>query len=124
MPRVRKGAARAQARKKILKLASGYFGSHSRSKYRAENAVVRAGVYAYRDRRNRKRDMRGLWIVRITAACRMRGTRYSLVMNGLRLSGITLNRKMLSEIAIRDPKLFDQLVATAVKASKATPAKA
>lgn len=124
MPRVRKGAARAQARKKILKLASGYFGSHSRSKYRAENAVVRAGVYAYRDRRNRKRDMRGLWIVRITAACRMRGTRYSLFMNGLRLSGITLNRKMLSEIAIRDPKLFDQLVAIAVKASKATPAKA
>lgn len=124
MPRVRKGAARAQARKKTLKLARGYFGSNSRSKYRAENAVIRAGTYAYRDRRNRKRDMRGLWIVRITAACKMRGTRYSLFMNGLRLAGITLNRKMLSEIAIRDPKLFDQLVATASKSSKATPAKA
>lgn len=124
MPRVRKGAARAQARKKTLKLARGYFGSNSRSKYRAENAVIRAGTYAYRDRRNRKRDMRGLWIVRITAACKMRGTRYSLFMNGLRLAGITLNRKMLSEIAIRDPKLFDQLVATACKSSKATPAKA
>ena len=124
MPRVRKGAARAQARKKILRAARGYYGTNHLHKYRARNAVIRAGVYAYRDRRQRKRDYRALWIIRITAACRMRGTRYSLVMNGLRLAGIILNRKMLSQIAIDDPKLFDSLVKTAIKASRATPAKA
>ena len=123
MPRVRKGAARAQARKKILRKARGYYGTNHRHKYRAENAVIRAGVYGYRDRRRRKRDYRKLWITRITAACRMRGVRYSLVMNGLRLAGIVLNRKMLSQIAIEDPKLFDGIVATAVKASRATAAK-
>ena len=124
MPRVRKGAARAQARKRILRQARGYFGVKSKHKYQAENALIRAGVYAYRDRRNRKRDMRSLWITRITAACRMRGTRYSLFMNGLKLSGVLLNRKMLSQIAIEDPKTFDQLVEIATKASGATPAKA
>jgi large subunit ribosomal protein L20 len=124
MPRVRKGAARAQARKRILRKARGYYGTKHRHKYQAENAVIRAGVYAYRDRRRIKRDYRRLWIIRITAACKMRGTRYSLFMNGLRMAGITLNRKMLSQIAIEDPKLFDGLVKTAVKASRATPAKA
>ena len=124
MPRVRKGAARAQARKRTLRKARGYYGTNHLHKYRAENAIIRAGCYAYRDRRNRKRDMRGLWITRITAACHMRGTRYSLFMNGLKNSGILLNRKMLSQIAIEDPKLFDQLVTTATKASRATPANA
>lgn len=124
MPRVRKGAARAQNRKRLLREAKGYFGTNSKHWYRARNAVIRAGVYALRDRRYRKRDMRALWIVRITAACRMRNTRYSLLMNGLRMSGILLNRKMLSEIAISDPKLFDKIVAIGVKASKAIPAKA
>lgn len=123
MPRVRKGAARAQARKKILRKARGYYGTNSRHKYRAENAVIRAGVYAYRDRRRVKRDFRRLWITRLTAACHMRGTRYSLFMNGLRMAGIVLNRKMLSQIAIEDPKLFDNICATAVKASKAVPSK-
>ena len=124
MPRVRKGAARAQARKRTLRKARGHFGSNHKSKYRAEYAVVRAGVYGYRDRRRRKRDYRKLWITRITAACRMRGTRYSLFMNGLKLAGVTLNRKMLSQIAIEDPKLFDTIVAIGVKSSKAVPAKA
>ena len=124
MPRVRKGAARAQARKRTLRKARGYYGTNHLHKYRAENAIIRAGCYAYRDRRNRKRDMRGLWITRITAACHMRGTRYSLFMNGLKNSGILLNRKMLSQIAIDDPKAFDQIVEIAVKASVATPAKA
>jgi large subunit ribosomal protein L20 len=124
MPRVRKGAARAQARKRILRAARGYYGTNHLHKYRARIAVIRAGCYAYRDRRQRKRDYRALWITRITAACRMRGSRYSLVINGLRLAGITLNRKMLSQIAIEDPKLFDGLVKTAVAASRATPAKA
>ncbi|MBL8760672.1 MAG: 50S ribosomal protein L20 [Phycisphaerae bacterium] len=123
MPRVRKGAARAQARKRILRTARGYFGTGSRHKYRAENAIIRAGVYAYRDRRNRKRDYRALWITRITAACRLRDTRYSLFMGGLRLAGVVLNRKMLSQVAIEDPKLFDRLVEIAKKANTATPAK-
>lgn len=124
MPRVRKGAARAQARKRILRKARGYYGSNSTSKYRARNAVIRAGVYAFRDRRRVKRDYRKLWITRITAACKMRGTRYSLFMNGLKNAGIVLNRKMLSELAIHDPKLFDKITEIAVKASKAAPAKA
>jgi len=123
MPRVRKGAARNQARKKLLKQARGYYGSNHKSPYRAQDAIIRAGVYAFRDRRARKRDMRKLWITRITAACKMRGTRYSLFMNGAKLSGLNLNRKMLSQIAIDDPKMFDRLVEIAVKASKAAPKK-
>lgn len=124
MPRVRKGAARTQARRKLRRQARGYFGANRRQPYRAMDAIVRAGCYAYRDRRQRKRDMRALWITRITAACRMRGTRYSLFMNGLRLAGVKLNRKMLSQLAIEDPKLFDQLVSQATSASTATPANA
>ena len=85
---------------------------------------MRAERFAWRDRRQRKRDMRRLWITRITAACRMRDTRYSLFMNGLRLAGITINRKMLSQIAIDDPKAFDEMVSIAVKSSRATPAAA
>jgi large subunit ribosomal protein L20 len=122
MPRVRKGAARAQSRKRILRKARGYYGTKHRHKYQAVNALVRAGVYAYRDRRRRKRDYRKLWIVRITAACKMRGTRYSLFINGLRHAGIVLNRKMLSQIAVEDPKLFDGIVKKAIAASRATPA--
>lgn len=124
MPRVRKGAARTQARKKLLRQARGYFGSKSRHKYQAKIAVRRAGCYALRDRRALKRDMRKLWITRITAACRMRGTRYSLFINGLKLAGVNLNRKMLSQIAIDDPKLFDKLVEQATAVTTAVPAKA
>jgi large subunit ribosomal protein L20 len=124
MPRVRKGAARNQARKRLLRKARGYFGSNHKSPYRAKDAIIRAGVYAFRDRRARKRDFRALWITRITAACKMRGTRYSRFMNGLRLSGITLNRKMLSVIAIEDPKLFDELVKKASANATAVPSKA
>ena len=123
MPRVRKGAARNKARKRILRQARGYYGTNHRHKYRARNAIIRAGCYAYRDRRTRKRNMRALWITRITAACKMRATRYSLFMNGLKHAGIALNRKMLSQIAIEDPKLFDNIVEQAVTASKAMPAK-
>lgn len=121
MPRVRKGSARKRAHKRVLREARGYYGTKSRHFQQAKVALTRAGAFAWRDRRARKRDMRRLWITRITAACRMRGTRYSLFMNGLKNSGIMLNRKMLSQIAIEDPKAFDQLVETAVKASKATP---
>jgi len=124
MPRVRKGAARTKARKKILRQARGYFGSKSRHKYQAKIAVRRAGCYAFRDRRALKREMRKLWITRITAACRMRGTRYSMFINGLKLSGNNLNRKMLSQIAIEDPKLFDKLVEQATASTSAVHAKA
>lgn len=124
MPRVRKGAARTQARKRLLRKARGYYGTKHRHKYQAKIAVRRAGCFAYRDRRRRKRDIRALWITRITAACRMRGTRYSLFMSGMKVSGVLLNRKMLSQLAIDEPQLFDTLVTTAVAASKATPARA
>ena len=113
MPRVRKGAARTKARRRMLRKARGYFGTKSRHKQQAKVALMRAGRFAFRDRRTRKRDYRRLWITRITAACRMRGTRYSVFINGLQRAGILLNRKMLSQIAIEDPATFDRLVETA-----------
>ena len=88
MPRVRKGAARNKARRRILRKARGYFGTKSRHKQQAKVALLRAGQFAYRDRRNRKRDFRRLWITRITAACRMRGTRYSRFIHGLEQAGV------------------------------------
>lgn len=116
MPRVTKGAAKRQKKRKILKLARGHYGAKSRRYRLAKMAVFRAGVYATRDRRTRKREFRALWITRITAACQMRGTRYSKFMFGLAEAGITLNRKMLSEIAIHDPAAFDLLVQKALAA--------
>ena len=118
MPRVRKGAARNKARRRILRNARGYFGTKSRHKQQAKVAILRAGNFAFRDRRNRKRDFRRLWITRITAACRMRGTRYSVFMHGLQQAGILLNRKMLSQMAIEDPTSFDELVVIAAEHSK------
>jgi len=99
----------------MLRKARGYYGTRSRHKQQAKVALMRAGRFAYRDRRNRKRDYRRLWITRITAACRMRGTRYSVFIHGLQRAGILLNRKMLSQIAIDDPATFDTLVDTASK---------
>src|SRR5436190_21164819 len=109
MPRVRKGAARAQARKRILRKARGYYGVKSKHKYQAENAIIRAGVYAYRDRRTRTRDMRSHWITRITAACTLRGTRYSLIMNDLTLARVLLNRALLTLPAPADPQPLVQV---------------
>jgi len=123
MPRVRKGSARKRAHKRVIRQARGYFGTKSRHFQQAKVAVTRAGQYAYRDRRNRKRDMRRLWITRITAACRMRGTRYSRFMNGCKMAGVLLNRKMLSEMAIHDPAGFDKVVEIAEAAATATPSK-
>lgn len=110
MPRVRKGAARTRARRRLLRAARGYWGTKHRHKQQAKVALLRAGQFAYRDRRARRRDFRRLWIIRINAACRMRGTRYSQFIHGLAQSGIALNRKMLSQLAIEDPAAFDQLV--------------
>jgi large subunit ribosomal protein L20 len=109
MPRSKKGAAKRQAKVRWFKAAKGYRGARSRLWRRVKEAVVRAGVYAYRDRKARKRDFRSLWITRITAASRARGMRYSLFINGLKEAGIALNRKMLSELAILDPATFDAI---------------
>ena len=122
MPRVRKGAARTKARRRVLRAARGYWGTKSRHKQQAKVALIRAGQNAYRDRRARRRDFRRLWIVRISAACRMRGTRYSRFINGLGRAGIALNRKMLSQIAIEDPATFDTLVEQAEAATTASAA--
>ncbi len=123
MPRVRIGAARKRKHKRVLREARGYFGTKSRHFQQAKVARMRAGRYAWRDRRARKRELRALWITRITAACKMRGTRYSLFMNGLKHAGVLLNRKMLSQLAIDDPASFDTLVQQAAKATRATPAR-
>ena len=97
-------------RKKILKLAKGYWGSKSRHFKMAKQAVMKSGNYAYIGRKQRKRDFRRLWITRISAGCKMNGMNYSTFMNGLKKAGVTLNRKMLSEIAIADPQAFAALV--------------
>lgn len=110
MPRVQRGAARTRSRRRLLRSARGYWGTKHRHKQQAKVALMRAGQFAYRDRRARRRDFRRLWITRITAACRMRGTRYSRFINGLQRSGVLLNRKMLSQLAIEDPATFDRLV--------------
>jgi large subunit ribosomal protein L20 len=113
MPRARKGAARRQSKERWFKAAKGYRGARSRLWRRVKEAVIRAGIYSYRDRRSRKREYRGLWITRLNAACQARGLRYSQFINGLKNANIALNRKMLSEIAIHDPAGFDAIVALA-----------
>ena len=110
MPRVTSGATRARRRRRLRSETKGYRGARSKLTRTMMDAVTRAGQYAYRDRRNRKRDFRALWIIRITAACRARGTSYSRFMSGLRKSSITLNRKMLSELAVADAAAFDRIV--------------
>ncbi len=97
-------------RKKVLKLAKGYWGSKSRHFKMAKQAVMKSGNYAYIGRKQRKRDFRRLWITRISAGCHLNGMNYSTFMNGLKKAGVTLNRKMLSEIAIADPQAFAALV--------------
>ena len=118
MPRVRKGAARHQAKKRVLKAVKGHRGSAGRLYRLAKETTVRAGVHARVGRRLRKRDFRGLWIIRLSAACRERDIRYSRFINGLKKANIQLNRKMLSEIAIADPAGFDDIVEKAKAALK------
>lgn len=117
MPRVRKGAATRKARKRILKAARGRRGAPGHLYHLAKEAVVRGAVRARIDRRRRKRDFRGLWITRLTAACRQRGIRYSQFINGCKKANIQLNRKTLSEIAIADPATFDSIVNAAKAAT-------
>ena len=110
MPRARKGAARRQSKVRWFKAARGNRGTRSRCWRRVQEAVIRSGVSASRDRRLRKRDYRRLWITRINAAVRMRGMSYSRFVEGLKAANITLNRKMLSQLAIEDAPAFDQVV--------------
>ncbi len=110
MARIKGAVATRKRRKKILKLAKGYWGSKSRHFKMAKQAVMKSGNYAFAGRKARKRDFRRLWITRISAGCRANGMSYSAFMNGLKKAGITLNRKMLSEIAVSDEAAFKSLV--------------
>ena len=109
MPRVKRGFKARRRRKKILKAAKGYREGHSKQLRTARISVDRAGVYAYRDRKVRKREFRSLWIVRINAAARENGLSYSRFIAGLKEAGINLDRKVLADMAVRDPGGFSQL---------------
>lgn len=113
MARVKGAMHTRKRRKRVLKLAKGYYGARSRQFRTAKQAVMKAGVYAYAGRKMRKRDFRQLWIARINAAARMYGLSYSKFMHGLKLAGIEMNRKMLAEMAVNDLKGFEALVETA-----------
>lgn len=110
MARVKGAMATRKRRNKTLKLAKGYWGGKSKLFKTAKEAVMKSGQYAYIGRRQKKRDFRKLWITRISAGCKMNGINYSQFMNGLKRANITLNRKMLSEIAIHDAAAFTALV--------------
>ena len=113
MARVKNGVVTKARHKKVLKEARGYFGSKHRLFKSAREHLMHAGQYAYRDRRQKKREFRKLWIVRINAACRLNEISYSRFIEGLNKAGVEVNRKMLSEIAINDPKAFSELVKVA-----------
>ena len=110
MPRVKRAVNAHKKRRTVLNRAKGYYGAKSRSYRAAKEQVQHSLQYQYRDRRNKKREIRRLWITRINAAARINGMSYSVFMNGLKKAGITLNRKMLSEIAIADEAAFKALV--------------
>ena len=109
MPRVKRGTKRRAKRKKLLKLASGYRLTKGKLYRAAREAVQKGLAYAYRDRRNKKRDFRGLWIIRINAAARQNDVSYSRFMAGLKKAGVILNRKMLADLAVRDSAAFQHL---------------
>jgi len=116
MPRVKGGTVTRQRRKKVIKLAKGYYGAKHILFKVANQQVMKSGNYAYRDRRNKKRDFRRLWITRINAAARLNEISYSRLMHGLKVAGIDINRKMLAEIAVSDAAAFTALVDQAKKA--------
>jgi large subunit ribosomal protein L20 len=117
MVRVRSGVAHHKRVKRLLKRAKGYRGQRSKNLRSAIHTVLRAGAFAYAHRRLKKRDMRSLWIVRISAAAEMHGLNYSRFMHGLTKAGITMNRKSLAELAARDPAAFEALAAKAKAAA-------
>ena len=109
MPRVKRGVVARRRHKKILSQAKGYYGARSRVFRVAKQAVIKAGQYAYRDRRNRKRSFRALWIARINAGARANGLSYSRLINGLKKASIDIDRKVLADIAVRDQATFSAL---------------
>lgn len=120
MPRVKRGVTAHRRHKKILKQAKGYYGARSRVFRVAKQAVTKAGQYAYRDRRQRKRQFRALWIARINAAAREHELSYSRLIHGLELAGIEVDRKVLADIAVRDPEAFGAIAAAAKAALPAS----
>ena len=118
MPRVKRGVPAHPKHKKILNMAAGHWGTNHRLCRRANESVMRSLAYAYRDRRNRKRDMRRLWITRINAAARMYGVSYSQLMHAIHTANIDVDRKILAEMAVNDQAAFGQLVQTALDAMK------
>ena len=112
MPRANSSVPRHRRHRKIVKQAKGYYGARSRTFKSAKDAVVKAGLYAYRDRRQRKRQFRRLWITRINAACRLNGTTYSAFINSLKSKGIELDRKILADMAVNDPQSFTKLTSS------------
>jgi large subunit ribosomal protein L20 len=118
MPRVTNSPASRKRRKKVLKYAKGYFGNKSKLFRYAKEAVQHAWQYAYRDRRKKKSDWRGLWIVRVNAACRNAGISYNRFIEGLKAAGIELDRRMLADLAVRDEVAFNSLVQQAQAALK------
>src|SRR5207245_2830670 len=114
MPRVKSNVARLKRKNKVMQLAKGYFGGRSKLWKAAKESVERAQKYAYRDRRRKKGDFRRLWIIRINAAARLHQLSYSRLMNGLRRAGVEINRKVLADLAVRDPAAFQQLAEVAV----------
>ena len=112
MPRANSSVPRHRRHRKIVKQAKGYYGARSRTFKSAKDAVVKAGLYAYRDRRQRKRQFRRLWITRINAACRLNGTTYSAFINGLKIKGIELDRKILADMAVNDPQSCAKLTSS------------
>ena len=117
MPRVKRGTKRKDRRKKILSLASGFYGAQGRLHTIAKEAIEKSLAYAYRDRRARKRDFRRLWIVRINAAARLHEMSYSALMHALRVAGVQLDRKVLADLAVHDPEAFGRVVAAARQAA-------
>lgn len=116
MARVKRAMMTRKRRNRTLKLAKGYWGSKSKHFKMAKQALMKSGAYAYAGRRMKKRDFRQLWITRISAACKANGMNYSTFMHGLKVAGIQINRKMLSEMAISDPVAFAALCEIAKKA--------
>jgi len=119
MPRAKGGSKTRQRRKKVLKQAKGYFGGRRRLYRTAAETVLRAGAFAYKGRKQKKRRARALWIIRVNAACRPLGLSYSRFMDGLKKAGVALDRKILAELAVHDPTAFAKLAETARAAGRA-----
>jgi large subunit ribosomal protein L20 len=116
MSRVKRGVQASKRHKKVLKLAKGYYGARSRVYRVAKQAVIKAGQYAYRDRRQRKRTFRALWIVRINAGARLHGLSYSRLMHGLEQAKVAIDRKVLADLAVREPEAFARIAEKAKEA--------